>query len=52
MMERKEALKIIEDLNTKLDSMTDWEIFDYMVQNSESYRKYIYELIKYLGEKR
>ena len=49
-MERKEAIEILNKVNEKLEGMSEWEIFDYMVQNSEAYRKYIYELIKYLGE--
>jgi len=49
-MERKEILEILNEVNNELEGMTEWEIFDYMVQNSETYRKYVYELIKYLGE--
>jgi len=49
-MTRKECLDILEELNKKLDGMTDEELYDHMVKTSPSFRKTLKDLDDFCKE--
>lgn len=49
-MTRKETIDLIEGLNQTLEKMSDEDLYNYMMENSPSFRKTIENLDKYLEE--
>lgn len=49
-MTRKESLDILKEVNKKIDSMTDEELYDHMVKTSPSFRKTLKDLDDFCKE--
>ena len=49
-MTREEVIKTLDELNKKLDSMTDEELYEHMMKTSPSFRKVVEELDDCLNE--
>lgn len=49
-MTRKESLDILKEVNKKIDSMTDEELYDHMVKTSPSFRKTLRDLDDFCKE--
>ena len=49
-MTREEVIKILDDLNKKLDSMTDEELYEHMMKTSPSFRETVEKCDKLLEE--
>lgn len=44
MITREETINMLDELNKKLYKMTDEELYDYMMENSQSFRDTIKEI--------
>ena len=44
MITREETINMLDELNKKLYKMTDEELYDYMMENSQSFRDAVREI--------
>ena len=49
-MTRQETLDIIKQVNDKIDSMTDEELYEHLMKTSPSFRKTVEDLDRWLKE--
>lgn len=49
-MTREETIKILDELNKKLDSMTDEELYEHMMKTSPSFRETVEKIDKLLED--